>query len=290
MTHTVTAGIDGSRESLAAAAWAADEAVIRDLPLRLIHVGSDRAGPLTRHIEPEARRRRALGLLDDAAQYVRSGRAGLRAETVLLSGEPVEQLCAAGEDADLLVLGSRGLGSLTGFVTGSVSLAVLAHIRRPVVLVRAQPSQEAAEAVSPGDEVVVGLDLPADGDVLAHAFAHADRHGSGLRVVHSWQLPPLYGPDTTGVINVLMDEIGAEARGGVQEALAPWTEKYPGVAVETRCRHGLAADDLVEASGNAALVVVGLRRRATTWGVHIGPVVHAVVHHTAAPVAIVPHD
>ncbi|MFE7380206.1 universal stress protein [Streptomyces zhihengii] len=290
MTRIVTVGIDGSRESLAAAGWAAGEAVARGELLRMVHVWSNHAVAVTRYEEPETHRRRAHGLLDSAARYALADRPGLRLETSLLSGDPVRELCAAGADADLLVLGSRGLGGLTGFITGSVSLAVLAHARRPVVLVRAGDSEETAAPDSANGEVVVGLGLPADDEVTGQAFAHAERRGGGLRVVHSWSLPPLYGAHTTGVRQSILDELAAEAHRGLEEALAPWTAKYPDVPVERRYGRGSAAEALVEASHGAALVVVGLRRRTGTWGAHVGPVVHAVIHHSAAPVAIVPHD
>ncbi|MFD0431805.1 universal stress protein [Streptomyces zhihengii] len=108
MTRIVTVGIDGSRESLAAAGWAAGEAVARGELLRMVHVWSNHAVAVTRYEEPETHRRRAHGLLDSAARYALADRPGLRLETSLLSGDPVRELCAAGAEADLLVLGSRG--------------------------------------------------------------------------------------------------------------------------------------------------------------------------------------
>ena len=47
MTRYVVAGIDGSRPSLVAAAWAAQEAASRGMPLRLVH-----AEPLAPHLLP----------------------------------------------------------------------------------------------------------------------------------------------------------------------------------------------------------------------------------------------
>jgi nucleotide-binding universal stress UspA family protein len=62
------------------------------------------------------------------------------------------------------------------------------------------------------------------------------------------------------------------------------------VAVDARALVGSAAHHLVDASRDAALVVVGRRNQHTPVGGHIGPVVQAVLHHAAAPVAVVPHE
>ncbi|WP_156724888.1 universal stress protein [Streptomyces apocyni] len=290
MVRTVTVGIDGSQESLAAAGWAADEALSRDHLLRLIHVRSYDTDPGARYVEPEERRRWAEDTLHSAVQHVRGTRPDVRMETAEVRGDPVEALVTAAGETDLLVLGSRGLGGVTGFIAGSVSLAVLARVSRPVVLVRALRPDE-NEPVGTAGAIVLGLDLPlASDDALAFAFGCAERYGCGLRVVHSWSLPPVYGPDTGGALPMLMEEVATERRRELEAALAPWVEKHPDVAVGRQCRQGRAAQDLVEAAREARLIVVGLRHRSSRLGAHVGPVVHSVLHHAAAPVAVVPHD
>lgn len=49
------------------------------------------------------------------------------------------------------------------------------------------------------------------------------------------------------------------------------------------------ANHLVDASRKASLVVVGRKIRRSPIGAHIGPVTHAVLHHSTAPVAVVAH-
>ncbi|MFC8917716.1 universal stress protein [Streptomyces sp. NPDC057116] len=289
MSRTVTVGIDGSREGLTAADWAAGEALGRDRLLRLVHVWSNDADAVTPS-DPENQRRRAERLLHTTAKQLRQNHPDVRMETSQSAGDPVETLTAAGDTADLLVLGSRGLGGMKGFIAGSVSLAVLARVRHPVVLVRA-PHGEPTERTPRAGDVVLGLDLPgASEEALGFAFGCADRYGCGLRVVHSWALPPVHGPDMAGALAVLLDEVAAERQAQLDAALAPWAEKHPAVTVTRQCRQGGAAQDLVEAAEEARLVVVGLRHRRHRFGAHVGPVVHSLLHHTAAPVAVVPHD
>ncbi|MFI8007258.1 universal stress protein [Streptomyces sp. NPDC086010] len=291
MSRIVTAGIDGSQESIAAAAWAAEEAAVRKCPLRLVHVWNDGttssgAGPS----DPEAQRRSAEALLHQAADHVRLIRPDMQIEAQQVAGSPVDELSGESRRSELLVLGSRGLGGVKGFIAGSVSLAVLRCVRCPLVLVRAGPPEDTAPIRPPG-EVVLGLDLPDPSpEVLSFAFAAADRYRCGLDVVHSWSLPPVYGPGSTDVIPTLMAQTAAERRRELVTALAPWTEEYPHVPVRRECLQGHPAQDLVDASDQASLVVVGLRHRSTRLGGHVGPVIHSVLHHTASPVAVVPHD
>ncbi|MDX6758399.1 universal stress protein [Streptomyces sp. F8] len=290
MSRTVTVGFDGSRESLAAMDWAAREAVCRAVPLRLLQVWSKDDGRRSRPADPATARGWGERALGTAERRLRRRHRGLLTETLWVCGDPVEELCAAADEADLLVLGSRGLGGLAGFLAGSVSLAVLARTRRPAVLVRPHDPPGAGQD-GPAGEVLVGLDASAPGDeVLAFGFAAADRYGCGLRVLHTWALPALYGAEMGAALQLISAEVAQDARRALDEALAPWVEKYPGVSVVRECRPGRPARDLVEASRGARLVVVGRRNRRARIGPHIGTVTHAVIHHCPAPVAVVPHD
>ncbi|MCB5169442.1 universal stress protein [Streptomyces bambusae] len=290
MSRTVTVGFDGSPESLAARDWAAREAVCRAVPLRLLRIRSEDDDPRTRRWDPATARGWGERALDTAERRLIRRHPGLATETQWTGGDPVEELCAAADEAELLVLGSRGLGGLAGFFAGSVSLAVLARTRRPVVLVRPHDPPAAAED-APAGEVVVGLDVSAPGDeVLAFGFAAADRYGCVLRVLHTWAAPALYGAELGAVQQLISAEVAQDARRALDAALSPWTDTYPGVAVVRECRQGRPAQDLVEAARRARLVVVGRRNRRARLGTHIGAVTHAVVHHCPAPVAVVPHD
>jgi nucleotide-binding universal stress UspA family protein len=196
-------------------------------------------------------------------------------------------LLAASENTDLLVLGSRGLSGVHGFLVGSVAQALVARSRTPIVLVR--------ESAAPEDDhetrdVVLGLDLEhPDASVIAFAFRAAARRATDLRVVHAWSLPPYYG--YSGATDAGVDEeLLAEAQQQLTEVLRPWREKFADVEVREQAVIGGAGPHLVEASRNAALVVVGRRNRQSPVGAHIGPVTQAVLHHSAAPVAVIPHD
>jgi nucleotide-binding universal stress UspA family protein len=85
-------------------------------------------------------------MLDDALALAKSE--DVLATTELLRGDPASAIVAYADsiDADLIVVGSRGHGAIASTLLGSVSRGVLAHAKRPVLIVRAAPVRERAVA------------------------------------------------------------------------------------------------------------------------------------------------
>ncbi|WP_225800970.1 universal stress protein [Streptomyces sp. NK15101] len=283
MTARVTVGLDGSKESLAAVNWAATAAVLREMPLRLVHVEEWPNTPEVPLAYARTSADRAEGLLRDEADRVRKEHPGLEVLTERARGRAAEELRAAANEADLTVLGSRGLGGVRGFIVGSVSLSVVGAARRPVVLVRAEGAP-----MAPGGGIVVGVDIrhPCEA-LLAFSFNEAARWGTPLRFLHGWTLPASYGQ--AAVIDPgIGEELGGRLLEELDGLLEPWRKRYAGVAATATAVAGSPAYRLVEASRNAQLVVVGRRSRKVPLGAHLGHVAHAVIHHSPAPVAVVP--
>ncbi|WP_074994519.1 universal stress protein [Streptomyces prasinopilosus] len=304
--RAVTVGLDGSAESRAAVDWAVREARLLGLPLRLVHVRKPvperggRASPAgtddRRHGDE---RRGAERMVREVAEDVRARHSGLDVIVEQLSGRPAEVLARAALGSEPLVLGSRGLSGIGGFLVGSVGLSVVAHAERPVVLVRA--GAKAADeyeagptgtpsAAKPFRPVVLGLDAEQpDEEVIGFAFAAAARRATSLRVVHGWT-PPAYYAYGLSVDLELHGDLMSQETSTLTEVLRPWCAKFPDVEVTAESSYGTPGDHLADASREASLVVVGRRNRRSAFGTHIGPVTHAVLHHSAAPVAVVPHD
>ncbi|MBQ0988121.1 universal stress protein [Streptomyces sp. F63] len=298
MNHPVTVGLDGSPESLAAAEWAAGEALRRKLPLRLVHVRppappAPPGGVDAHHWEEK--------LLRESREALEQRHPGLPVTTGhIVDQDPVHALLGACDEAGLLVLGSRGLSGMAGFLLGSVAMATVARAAKPVVLVRAAASGTGAPgAAAPapeGREVVLGWDVRHPDDALVEfAFDAAERRGVPLRVVSAWAPAPAlrYEPTAAAGMNLepSPEELARERSETLDALLRPWREAHPGVEVVPGVPMGSAGRELVEAAADASLVVVGRRR---TSALHIGPrlgsVAHAVLHHVSAPVAVVPHD
>ncbi|WP_149550175.1 universal stress protein [Streptomyces marokkonensis] len=271
---TVTVGLDGSRESLAAAGWAAGEAALRGAALRLVHVGEQRPSsfvPFAGNAVAPPGDDRSARMLREVRDRLAHRHPGLRIGADRLDGRTVAGLVAAAEESGLLVLGSRGLGLAAGFLFTSVASAVVARAGQPVILVSAaadgRPAVECGAGSARRRDVVLGLHVPHDA-VLGFAFDAASRRSARLRVIHDGDTPP---PDLVGV-------------------LRPWREKYPDVEVTDECVIGRPGTHLTDASRDASLVVVGRRTRHAALGLHIGPVTQAVLQYAVAPVAVIPHD
>ncbi|MEU9044782.1 MULTISPECIES: universal stress protein [unclassified Kitasatospora] len=290
MSRFVLAGIDGSPESTAAAQWAADEAVRRGLALRLVHAWTWQDDLHADPGQPADVRALTERMLTDAAQQVRSTHPGLEIHTGLLAGhEPAAALLTAAAESELLAVGSLGLGGFEGLLVGSVGLDAAARCDVPVVLVRAAQTQQAD--ARDAAEVVVGVDtrVLAD-DVVDFAFQEAAARGAVLHAVHGWTPPAAWGYAGWVAPQIETEQFRTIETELLSQTLSAWRDKYPEVEVVEDSRIGSGAGAVVDASRNAALVVVGRRRRRHHLGLRLGPVAYAVIHHAQAPVAVVPHD
>ncbi|WP_416955894.1 universal stress protein [Streptomyces sp. Agncl-13] len=278
MSQLIVAGVDGSADSRVAADWAATEAELRGLPLRVVHVSTlpDEqlltTWPYFREPSPDAL---VTSLTED--------RPGLRAEGLDLTGAVVPTLLPLTAQADCTVLGLRGTGGFAGLALGSVAHGVAERSEGPVVLVPSG-SVRGHRGRSPYG-VTLGVDGgEPPGAVADFAFDSARRRDTGLHVVHAWRLP---SPAERWMPYALPEEDRGrwedQETQRFSDALRPWREKYPQVPVYEDLRLRSPAAALVQASASAELLVIG---RA---GHTLGPTLHAVLEHTACPVAVVPH-
>src|SRR2546430_12438493 len=114
---------------------------------------------------------------------------GLLIDSDPLDGKPAQAVTESGTGAQMLVLGSRGIGAFTALLLGSVSRYAASHASCPVVVVR-------DEAPSPHGLVGVGVaDLDTCGDALTFAFEEAGLRKASLLVMHGWHTPV---PEATG--------------------------------------------------------------------------------------------
>lgn len=280
--YSIVVGVDGSRSSLDAVAWAAREAAHRGGALRIVHAWMwplmhVSLGPAPGAAEGgftfEANR-----LLQDAGAVSSATAADVPVETDLRTGAPNVVLARASRDNDLLVLGSRGLGGFTGMLLGSVAVAMARRSACPLVIVRGHSR--------PSGAVVVGVDESSTDDVvLAAAFSDAERHGAPLIAIHVWQTPPALTPPSPWWTKDV-DVIETAAAQVLDQALEPWLERYPGVTVEKRVLSGSPTGALVDASTGARLVVVGSHGAGSLRGLLVGSVCHGVIYHAECPVRV----
>ncbi|MCZ2812074.1 MULTISPECIES: universal stress protein [unclassified Modestobacter] len=285
-THspTVVAGVDGSEPAAAAARAAALEADRRRLPLRLVRAfhwpAGDVPGLPDAYEACAAARRSANADLERLRRSLAGHLPDWAISVQLLDGRPETALCRATQPGDLLVIGASGLTWGSGDVLGSVAEAVAATAACPV-LVHRSPNLLGPRRSG----VVVGVDGAAGSrEVLAAAATEAQLRGEPVRVVHAWRQ---LTEDAVHPLRWRLDvqaSVDAESA-AVEPMVAELRRRHPDLTIDTEVRRGRAGQVLVEATGNAVLLVVGRQDLA-----HGGPgaTVHSVLHRVEIPVLTVP--
>ncbi|MCO1595815.1 universal stress protein [Micromonospora sp. RHAY321] len=273
----ILVGYDGSTDASVALDWALDEAERSGQPVRLAYVFewltvASWVGPgVAPGIWPDdTARRQVEELVRDAAAQAGAAHPGLTVTGEVYDGPPALILQERSAEAGLLVLGSRGHGGFGGLLAGSTAVAVAAHAHCPVVVVRDGAGS------APGGPVAVGVD-GSEPSLVALGFAaeRAAQRRVPLRVLHAWTQGP-------GGAAGVPDE-----RAAVEQALEPWRRTFPELAVTVDLVAGSPAATLVDASQQAALVVVGSRGRGGLAGMLLGSVSQQVIQHAHCPVAVV---
>jgi nucleotide-binding universal stress UspA family protein len=285
MRHPIIVGIDGTDASHDAVDWAANEARLRQVPLHVLHawLGETLHAPAGR--ETRLTRDAGAEALEAAAEQAGLHHPELEVTTELVDGYAREALVAASEEADLLVLGTRGSGGFPRLLVGSTSLHVSSHALCPVVVVR-PPDARAA-----GGGVLVGVDSEGrNDDVLDFALAAADCRHLSVQAVYAWSYPRPGGRNL-GFPPVYQEEqLAAEQERLLIEALTGPCRRHPDVDVTEAAVRSGAAPLLVTLSEAHQLVVVGRHGAVRGPMRRLGSVSQAVVQHAHCPVAVVPVD
>ncbi|MDQ0596236.1 nucleotide-binding universal stress UspA family protein [Streptomyces canus] len=280
-------GVDGSEPSLRAVDWAADEAALRGVPLRLVYAslweryeGAALATGLGRSSEQVL----ADTIVEAAAKHAHRREADVKISTEVLPEEPVPALLREGRTASALVLGSRGRGGIAELVLGSVSLAVAARADCPVIVLRGSHDNRADSARR--GRVVLGVgEEPENSAAVRFAFREAAQRRVPLEAVRAWRCP---GYETTDHPLMAGEPARLHEERAVHTLDAALRDVPEGVELHRRTAEGPARTVLLDASADAGLLVVGAQRRHGHFGLQLGRVAHAVLHHAACPVAVVP--
>ena len=272
----IAVGFDGSPASWTALDYAATEAVLRGLNLRLVHALLEPADyaetTLIKPVEDaptEARR-----LLAFARNYVVQQYGNLGVQLSIGARTARDLLVSESHAATLIVVGRRGRGRLPTAI-GSVSAHVAAHSTCTALIVGAAPR-------SPSGPVVVGVDVtnPAP-SAVAFAYDAADRHGTDLVACYVWT------PAALGTHHPDRPRDLAEARRRLDAALTDGRVAYPDVQNRAEVVPGAdPAARLLDLAADASLVVVGCREETGLQRLVHGSVSHALLHHTAGPVVV----
>ncbi|MDH6198280.1 nucleotide-binding universal stress UspA family protein [Mycobacterium frederiksbergense] len=283
--HGVVVGVDGSPASDAAVVWAAHDAALRGVGLTLVHALPGASSPVWLDVAlPEDywqwQNGQGQEVLDAARRVATEATAGHPPPSIvekIAPGHAVATLIECSRHADLVVVGSRGLGKWGRRLLGSVSSSLVHYAHGPVAVI---PDTEQAQRPSTAP-VVVGVDgSPASELATEIAFDEASRRGVELVVVHTWNDLTFEFPDAR------WDDLTPQAERALSEQLAGWSERYPDVEVRRVVMPDKPARQLLGQAETAQLVVVGSRGRGGFTGMLLGSVSAEVVHSATAPVIV----
>ncbi|MDN4516933.1 MULTISPECIES: universal stress protein [Mycolicibacterium] len=201
----VIAGIDGSATALAAALWAVDEAAGRGAPVHLVYTTK----PTDRHAAEYAEDvRRGHECLHEARSAVEATGKPVTVETTVVDGPAAQALISLSEQAQMVCVGSVGIGRYARSILGSTAAEVAERAHCPVAVIRPHP-----HAGEHGFHwiVVAVTEQPQNAEVVEHALREA-----ALRHV-----PVL----------ALGDGRTEDSADALERRLRSWRERYPDVHI-----------------------------------------------------------
>lgn len=290
----IVVGVDGSRSSTMAVEWAARDAEMRNVALKLVHVVAPIAAPTEPWIEIPASSTPSQLQEDWARQIIEEARK-LAVEVTshnrvsqitseVLYAPIVPTLVDLSKHADMVVAGCRGQGAVSRALLGSVSSGLVHHAQCPVAVIH---EEDPLTSHGPQAPVVVGIDgSPASELATEIAFDEASRRGVGLVALHAWSD---MGPLDFGSMNwapIEWRNIEAREEEVLAERLCGWLDRYPDVDVHKVVVCDRPAYRLLEQTATAQLVVVGSHGRGGFPGMLLGSVSRAVVNSARIPVIV----
>lgn len=287
----VVVAVDGSAASNNAVRWAANTAIKRGVDLRL---ASSYTMPQFLYAEGMVPPQELFDdLQDETMQKIEAARAiavevapDIRIGHTIVEGSPIDMLLEMSKSVTMIVLGSRGLGGLSGMVLGSVSAAVVSHADCPVVVVREDNPVTETTKYGP---IVVGVDgSDVSKKATEYAFAEADARGAELIAVHTWMDMQVQA-SLAGLAAAQQqwDEVEQEQLEMMTDQLTPLREQYPDVQVKKVIARDRPVRALSEQAEGAQLLVVGSHGRGGFKGMVLGSTSRALLQSAPCPMMVV---
>lgn len=262
----VVVGIDGSKAALDAAAWAVDEAIARDLPLRLVCVVGlgPEAGLSPNEIELDVQY--AESVLRQAGATIEETGKDVKVDTAILRGAPADVLLTESRTAELVCLGSSGIGAVARRLVGSTATTVAEEAACPVAIIRhREPTSSRANSW-----IAVAVKASTDDEqVVLTAMREARLRHLPILAIGLWQNDFGYTP---------YDEL--------DRLMQSWRQRFPDVHVHPVTTRSDLVKFLVEEDEPVAMVVVGSDEAARVAQL-VGPHSHPILGHPECSVLVV---
>ncbi|MDK6259410.1 MULTISPECIES: universal stress protein [Corynebacterium] len=290
----IVVAVDGSKASHVAVRWAANTAMKRGVPLRL---ASSYTMPQYLYAEGmvppqelfDDLQAETMEKIDEAREIAHQAAPDIKIGHTVAEGSPIDMLLEMSKSVTMIVMGSRGLGGLSGMVMGSVSAAVVSHASCPVVVVREDNNVDETTKYGP---VVVGVDgSEVSQKATEFAFAEAEARGAELVAVHTWMDMQVQASLAgLSAAQQQWEEIEGEQQQLLDERLADLVAKYPKVDVKKLITRDRPIRALVDAAEGAQLLVVGSHGRGGFKGMLLGSTSRALLQSAPCPMMVVRPD
>jgi nucleotide-binding universal stress UspA family protein len=278
---------DGSEDAVQATEAASDLAGKSGSELHIVHVWHDVPGPYRRGFVKRELRRQGQEILDQQVQNIESI-GGTVAQAHLRGGRTSDEVIELSEElgVGLLVVGSRGMGTVRRILIGSHSEEIVHHAHVPVLVVRR------GHSAWPPSRVVIGEDFSDHAKKAGELAANiAGLYGSQVTLLYAHpdlpEVPPGEARDAA------VQELGG-IRGRDEERLesrADQLKEMAGTRPEVRVSDDYPASVILQATQETPppLVAVGSRGLAGLTRTRLGSVSTKVVTAAMGPVLVVPH-
>lgn len=250
----VVVGIDGSESTTAAVLWAIDEAVVRDLPLRLVFAVWPRRDPPSL---PDDLVHEAVGA---AIAAVEATGKPVKLEAEIVHGRPALVLRAQSHGAAMMCLGSSGPAP-GGVGCSGATVSAVASFTCPVAIIHSHspPSGDSGWVVAEVGDSAAGelaLHRGVDEALLRHA---------ALRIVATWQARYTDIHDARAIA-----EGNRAVKAHWERRLGPWRERHPELDAHAVATPGSVFNYLARHRRKIRLVVLP-HERATEVAELLGP-------------------
>lgn len=264
----IVVGIDGSQAAIQAAEWAVDEAVSREVPLRLVEVipqQAESAPPASVGIVRMEVEYAQAALRIAAAAVAADGKL-VKVETAVLQGNPAAVLLAESRDAAMVCVGSTGIGRFARALVGSTAAELAEAAHCPVAIIRTRQHRAKPDI----DLVVVAVNnAPGNDDVVERAINEAQLRRAQVLALGVWQR-----------------DLGEMAHDEVKRRVRVWEQRYPSVQFRALATRTGIADFLDVSSSRIQLAVIGSADTDQVVSL-IGPRSHPILGHAECSVLVV---
>lgn len=261
--NPVMVGIDGSQASVAAALWAADEAVSREVPLRLMsviertYVSADDYARDLEHAERSLR---------EAQSAIDSAREAVKIETDIPRGPAGAVLVEASRDAEMICVGSVGIGRYARSILGSTASRLAEKAHCPVAVVRTD-----LEGTPPDNNwiVVRMTDAPDNDAVVKFAASEAQLRRAPMLILGGQP-----------------EDLTEHADGEFEKRVSDWRQRRPEIRVyPITTTHGIAS--FLKTNDERVQLAVISGAEADQLARLVGPHGHPLFRHPECSVLVV---